>query len=236
MKNPYMQIFTCKNMLSLKRNPETVRTTDITTRKRKFLFWARVRKASLCIAALSSVLVVFGILWSVANIFMGINLGGWEVLLSPTIVVITFAAILLHNAARDNATKYVAQGFRLPNYDLLLKSLSQMGIKRPSLYVEQHPDNIAAFHRVAEICRFKIDIPEGEKLQKLTIFNFWRQKKEWIEEQMVATLVLPGPDELFREERIEDIIIMRGVKTYPEIKALLDQAEELPPALSEGAL
>jgi hypothetical protein len=215
---------------------DTTKLKADTIRGRKYVFWKFVRKAVIVIGLLSGVVSIVWAFIGVGSIFFDTGLSQ-EVLVavSPFAAGVTFWSIALYNSAKNAGAKYVDTRFSHPSYDLFLKSLQQRGVKRPMTFIRNNPEHVTAYKKVLKTAYEKIDNP-AHKETVLSALNVWSLSPKLIEEHKVAALVLPGAEELNRLPRIENLINNRGIRTYPEIKGLIEQNDEVPSALADGSL
>lgn len=208
-----------------------------TVRGRRYIFWTLVQKLSLvgCIATATCALGVLGytIISSVIAGHMVEN--NSVVLMAPFTAGIALMSVWGMHAAWDKANDFVDPRFKPYIYGLLLNTLNKCGVNQPVKYIEDNPENITAYLRMLNVTRFRIGTSD-HKPAKEHLLRVWKPSNELVEEHRVATLVLPGTKELSRERQIETLINDRNLRTYDEIKGMLEETDEIPVSISEGAL
>jgi hypothetical protein len=203
---------------------------------RKYAFWKFVRQAIGVIGLLSGVISVVWAFIAVGAIFFDTGLSQEAlVVVSPLAAGITFCSIAARDLTKNTGAKYVDTRFSRKAYDLFLKSLRQRGVKRPTRFIINNPEHVTAYKAVLMTAYDKID-PRDHKETLLSRLGFWETAPRLIAEHKVAALILPGADELNRLPQIEHLINDRGIRTYSEIKTLVEQNGELPSVLTEGSL
>lgn len=207
-----------------------------TERGRKYAFWKFVRQSIVSIGLLAGVTAFLWAFVGVGSIFFDFGISE-EVLavVSPAAAGITFGSLAAYNGAKREGEKYVDPQFNFPAYEMLLKALRQRGVKRPISFLSKNPEYAATYRKVLKTAYAKIEAPY-RKESVISALNVWKISPEAVEEHKVAALVLPGSEELARFARIEHLINDRGIRTYAEIKGLIEQDDAIPQVLTEGSL
>lgn len=205
-------------------------------RGRKYIFWKFVRQAVISIGLLSGTTAIVYAFIAIGSIFLEVQSSpDFLVAASPLAAGLTFGSLAIYNSAKSKGAKYVDPRFSTSSYDLFLKSLRQRGVKSPMSFIRNNPEHVTAYKKVLKTAYFNIDTPP-QKETIVSAVNVWKTDPKMAEEHKVAALVLPGADELNRLPRIETLINDRGIRTYPEIKAFIEQNDEVPSALADGSL
>jgi hypothetical protein len=196
---------------------------------------------------------------SVGSIPLGLTAGGFALSLFWTLITSTFTSsepiqgvnhallavlisglallsIPVFTKAGEKAGTYIDERLNRPyGYYSILASLHALGVKHPVRYLEEHTESVEAYVRVLRVARFRIRL-SNHMPAKDSPFRRWKPSEELLAEHRVAALVLPGPKEIQREQRIEHLVKERGIGTYDEIVGLLDYSDNNPLVLSDGAL
>lgn len=215
---------------------DTIKLKADVIRGWKYVFWRFVRQAIVAIGLLSgATALVWAFIAIGALIFEAPISLEFLVAASPLAAGLTFGSIAIYNTAKNTEAKYIDPQFSHVSYDLYLKSLRKRGVKRPMSFNRQNPEYAVAYKKVLMTAYEKIDYPDPKE----TVFsalNVWKVTPKLIEEHKVASLVLPGADELTRLTRIENLINDRGIRTYREIKGLVEQNDDVHSVLADGSL
>ena len=210
---------------------------SVESRGRRYVFWRAVQRSAITLAAVGGICsIVFVVLIIVESVISNrlVENSGYA-LLSPFTGGHALGCVVLYHVAREKANKYADSRFKPYSYRLVLKALRKKGVKKPVSHLNENPLSVDAYLKTLNVARFRIILPENERSKIQPLF-FWRLSSEVLEEHKVAALVLPGADELLREDRIKHMIMDRGIGTYRDIKELLEQYDIHPTPLSEGAL
>lgn len=120
--------------------------------------------------------------------------------------------------------------FGSQTYHFLLKSLRALGIKEPALYLDSHRENAKAYKEV----HFEyVSVHEHQLIESTGEADtnaICRNAHE------VAFLVFPGTKELARTQPLLRLIRGRGVTDPDTLRELVNETDERPLSLSEGAL
>lgn len=206
----------------------------LSRRARKYSYWSKMR------SVLNPFSKLFKLLWAVCSVLVitGIVLRfGFSIdpsqyiaiVLAPFVITTVLFLDILNEIAKSKMEKYTDPRFGTREYAYMLDSVRSAGITNPTQYIIDHPDHVDAYKRVLKAARYVVESPlDCDWKDGATSLIF--------EEHRVAALVLPGEEELVREERIISLLKDRGISQYTAIKEFVDQNNGQPLPLQDGAL
>lgn len=205
-------------------------------RGRKYAFWKFTRRAIIVLGLVSGAASVVWAFVGIASIFFNLGIeSGVLAMVSLLSSTLTFLMVPIYSPTSKQGRKYIHPKFKQPSYDLTLSSLRKLGVKRPIRYLYEHPEHVVAYLSVRKMAKNVVYAPDAKSTVISTI-RYWNLKPDTIEAHKVAALVFPGKDELARLPRIKHIIYDRGIRTYSEIKEMVEQVDDIPSVLTEGSL
>lgn len=208
-----------------------------TPRGRRYVLWACISKGSV-IVGLAAALIALSTVSSL--VISALTESELERKIDPALMFLWMAGLAVlsipaYAKARERAGEYLDRRFDRYGYPSVLASLHRLGVEQPVRYLEENEPAVEAYLRVLRMARFRIGLSNHEQAKERP-FRRWKPSDELLAEHLVASLVLPGPDELNRELRIEHLLKDRGLRTYDEIRGLLEHGDDQPLTLTEGAL
>lgn len=198
-------------------------------RARRYSFWSKVERVTGPAHKIARAFLIVNGVIAMAGLFSLLTgIGEMTALLnlSPVGVMVAIPFLFAHEFVFKKLRANADYRMGSHEYATILEAIRWAGIKNPVQYVASHYEHIDAYRKVRGVARDEISYPSStpeEYSKKSTVMN----------EHRIATLVLADPN---RTEQIIDLIKDRGMKTYEEIKTVLDETKEQPLPLQDGAL
>lgn len=184
-------------------------------------FWTFSVVCALCIPA-GLVIVGAGVRGHILNLVLVVS------------VVCALGAILMPVMRRKVMARtdaYIDQRFASRAYPMVIRSLRRMKIADPAVFIDERPTFVEAYiavkHAALNVLDSHYSRMDGSRVTAVRIHD---------EAHRIAMLIFPGQDEIAREQRIIYFLENRDVTDYATLVEMLNETDEHPLPLLEGAL
>jgi hypothetical protein len=201
-------------------------------RERKRRAWKGVEKALTVVQWTCTSVCLLSV---PAAIFLQAAYGGsafvaFNMVLFVLAMVGTKLIYSLRKKAETKTEKYTDQRFATRAYAAVIRSLRNMNIAEPAVFIDERPLHVESYLAVKHAATNALDSHHSRMNSRATANQIHD------EAHCIAMLVFPGQADIAREDRIVYFLETRGIMDYGTIVEMLNETDGQPLPLLEGAL